>query len=166
MLFDLREQLVTILKQKEMTITTMESCTSGALISSITDVEGASSITEGGYVTYSNKAKIRMGVSEKIINTYGVYSIETAKAMADCCRKLNKANIGVGITGTFSNVDPNNKDSVAGVVYYCININGIEYTKKIILPILFKNIEKTQRQSQKEFVCITILKHIIELISA
>ena len=44
--------IVNKLIEKKITITTMESCTGGFLISSITDVEGASNITEGGFVTY------------------------------------------------------------------------------------------------------------------
>ena len=31
-------------------------------------------------------------------------------------------DIAVGITGTTGNIDPNNSDSVQGVVYFCIRI--------------------------------------------
>ena len=73
-------KLTEILIKKGITVTTMESCTSGLIASLITDSEGASAIFKGGFVTYSNEAKILNGVSESIINDYGVYSPETAKA--------------------------------------------------------------------------------------
>ena len=84
----------------------MESCTAGQIASLLTDTSGSSAIIEGAFVTYSNEAKIQIGVSEKIINEYGVYSKETAAEMAMVCREFYDADIGIGVTGTFGNVDP------------------------------------------------------------
>lgn len=103
------------------TITTMESCTSGQVASLITDTEGASAVMPGAYVTYSNSAKVRMGVPAETIGTFGVYSAETAAAMARACRENCGTDIGVGVTGTFGNVDPSNADSAPGEVYFAID---------------------------------------------
>lgn len=118
------EVLTKTLIEKKLTITTMESCTAGLIMSLITDTEGSSAITKGGFVTYSNEAKIMNGVPAETIEKYGVYSKETAKAMAMACRKTYDANIGLGVTGTFGNVDPNNQDSVPGKVFFAIDMNG------------------------------------------
>ena len=75
-------------------------------------------------MTYSNEAKVMQGVSSEILGTYGVYSKETAIEMARICRKAYQANIGIGVTGTFGNLDPNNQDSVAGQVYFAIDLDG------------------------------------------
>ena len=91
--------------EKNLTISTMESCTGGLIASLLTDTEGASNTIKGSFVTYSNEAKILQGVSEKVIKEKGVYSINTATEMARACKKTYNSNIGVGITGTFSNVD-------------------------------------------------------------
>ena len=99
----------------------MESCTAGQIASLLTDTSGSSAIIEGAFVTYSNEAKIQIGVSEKIINEYGVYSKETAAEMATVCREFYDADIGIGVTGTFGNVDPKNKDSVPGKVFVAIS---------------------------------------------
>ena len=104
------------------TISTMESCTSGMIASTITDTEGASAIFPGGYVTYLNETKIFIGVEEEIIQKYGVYSKECAEAMAKTVQEKLHTDIAVGITGTTGNIDPNNSDSVQGVVYFCIRI--------------------------------------------
>ena len=66
--------------EKNISITTMESCTSGQLASLISDTEGASGVMKGAFVTYSNIAKIMQGVPEETIEKYSVYSSQTAKA--------------------------------------------------------------------------------------
>ena len=88
------------------TISTMESCTSGMIASTITDTEGASAIFPGGYVTYLNETKIFIGVEEEIIQKYGVYSKECAEAMAKTVQEKLHTDIAVGITGTTGNIDP------------------------------------------------------------
>ena len=115
------DNLVKYLIQNNISITTMESCTAGQIASLLTDTSGSSAIIEGAFVTYSNEAKIQIGVSEKIINEYGVYSKETAAEMAMVCREFYDADIGIGVTGTFGNVDPKNKDSVPGKVFFAIS---------------------------------------------
>ena len=113
------------------TISTMESCTSGLIASMITDTEGASAIFPGGYVTYLNETKIFVDVDENIIKKYGVYSNECAKAMAQTVKNKLNTDIAIGITGTTGNIDPNNADSVQGKVYFCIivgqKINSFEF---------------------------------------
>ena len=115
------ERITHLLIQKGLFITTMESCTSGQIASLITDTEGASAIMKGAFITYSNEAKIMLGVPEAVIRECGVYSADTALCMADVCRKAYAADIGIGVTGSFGNVDPNNKDSVPGEVFFAIS---------------------------------------------
>ena len=114
------DRLTRTLIARGLTITTMESCTAGQIASLITDTEGASAVLKGAFVTYSNEAKVKMGVPAEVIDAYGVYSPETAVAMARCCRETYQADIGVGVTGSFGNVDPNNRDSVPGEVFFAV----------------------------------------------
>ena len=103
------------------TISTMESCTGGALVNEITNVEGASNVIKFSAVTYSNEYKIKMGVSENIINTYSVYSRETAKEMSKKISDFTNSDYGVGITGKINKTDPNNlvgKDDLIFVSIY------------------------------------------------
>lgn len=102
----------------------MESATSGQVASLITDTEGSSAIMKGAFITYSNEAKICQGVPAETIATYGVYSRETARAMAVACRKAYGADLSIGVTGTMGNVDPVNADSVPGQVYFALDIEG------------------------------------------
>ena len=127
---NIREKYKSITKtliEKAVTITTMESCTSGQIASLITDTEGASEIFKGAFITYSNEAKIMMGVSKETIESHGVYSEETASEMAKVCREKFQADIGIGITGSFGNADPNNSDSIPGEVFFAIALkDGVE----------------------------------------
>ena len=117
--------LTKLLIKKNMTITTMESATSGQIASLITDTEGSSAVLKGAFITYCNEAKIMQGVPAEVLDKYTVYSKETAEAMAKACAKVYCANIGIGVTGTMGNVDPSNPDaSVPGQVYFAIVIDG------------------------------------------
>ena len=71
---------------------------------------------------HDRSPKIFIGVEEEIIQKYGVYSKECAEAMAKTVQEKLHTDIAVGITGTTGNIDPNNSDSVQGVVYFCIRI--------------------------------------------
>jgi len=114
------KELTLLLIDRKKSITTMESCTSGLIASLISDTEGSSQIMRGAFVTYSNEAKILQGVPSEVIDKYGVYSINTAESMALACKKAYSADIGIGVTGTLGNVDPNNQDSIPGNVFFAI----------------------------------------------
>lgn len=90
------------------TISTMESCTGGAVVNAITNVEGASQILKYSAVTYSNEFKIKMGVDKKVIDKYTVYSMETANEMSKNISKFTNSNYGIGITGQINRTDPAN----------------------------------------------------------
>lgn len=150
----IEEKLVQILEEKNLTISSVESCTGGSLINRITNVEGASEVTNGGIVTYSNSQKIKLGVPAKIIRKYGVYSEECAETMAGLGMELFESDISIGITGTLSNLDPNNMDSEEGKVYYSIMIkeNGKYLNLNSVLLVAIR-----ERSLQKEYIVDQII---------
>lgn len=156
------KKITHLLIQKKYTITTMESCTSGFVASLITDTEGSSAIFTGSCVTYSNEAKIMQGVEKSIIEKFGVYSVETANAMANAIMKMYPSNIAIGITGTFGNLDLNNSDSVLGKVFVSLKINK-EECKEVIWEEFFlpKNIS---RFKSKIYIANKIGKMIIKFL--
>ncbi len=129
--------LTKLLIEKKLTITTMESATSGQIASLITDTEGSSAVLKGAFVTYCNEAKIMQGVPAEVIEKYTVYSKETAAAMAQACSHTYSADIGIGVTGTMGNVDPANEaHSIPGRVYFAISLKGQVHTYCRELPVL------------------------------
>ena len=127
-------KLTSTLIEKELTISTMESCTSGLIASLLTDIDGSSKATKGSFVTYSNEAKIACGVPAEVIDTYGVYSEETAIEMAKNSRKAYAADIGMGVTGSLGTADPNNRDSVPGEVFFAIDYHGAVKACRLEVP--------------------------------
>lgn len=100
------EEIVHYLITNHISISTMESCTGGLLASLITDIPDASTILKFSAVTYSTEYKIKMGVSKEVIDTYTVYSEETAREMAKKISDFTDSDLGVGITGRLvSNLD-------------------------------------------------------------
>ena len=126
-----KDNIIKKLIDTHTTVSTMESCTSGMIASTITDTEGASAIFPGGYVTYLNETKIFIGVEEEIIRKYGVYSKVCAEEMARTVQEKMHTDIAIGITGTTGNIDPNNADSMQGVVYFCIRVKDKENTFEV-----------------------------------
>lgn len=137
----LYQRVTEALIRKRKTISTMESCTSGLVASFITDTEGASETLKGAYITYSNDAKIMQGVPERVILEHGVYSKETACAMANACRESYQADIGVGVTGSLGRMDPNNEDSIAGKVCVCVAFGHSAIATEVSLPKLLSRHE-------------------------
>jgi nicotinamide-nucleotide amidase len=88
-----------LLKAKGYTVAVMESCTGGMLGSAITDINGSSDYFVGGGITYTEASKIAAGVPAETLERFGVYSKETAAAMALAACKTYGADCGVGITG-------------------------------------------------------------------
>lgn len=128
-------KLTKLLIEWNMSITTMESATAGQIASLITDTEGASAIFKGASITYSNETKIMQGVSAEVIHKYTVYSKETAEAMATACANMYGADIGIGVTGTMGNTDPDNADaSVPGQVYFAISLKGTVRSYVVEIP--------------------------------
>ena len=102
------------------TISTMESCTGGAIANAITNTEGASDIFEYSAITYSNQSKIKMGVSAEIIEKYSVYSKEVAREMAKSIANFSNSRLGVGVTGRLNRADKNNVGGDTSSVYVAI----------------------------------------------
>ncbi len=139
------ECVTKLLIEKKMTITFMESCTSGLLASMLTDTEGASEVFKGSLVTYSNEEKLRQGVDVKIIEAFGVYSKECARAMAFAAKGQLNTDIAVGITGSTGNVDPYNADSVTGEAYVCMVIEDEVYDERIVVDVSAMSREQIKR---------------------
>ena len=145
-------KLTVFLIKNHLTISTMESCTGGIIGVLLSDMEGASEVVKGGFFTYSNEAKIKAGVDANIIKEYGVYSHECARAMATASRMSLGADIGIGVTGVLSNIDPSNKDGIPGKVYFAIDHKGS------VESYLIDDLPLDKRPESKLFICRRILE--------
>ena len=153
------KQIVKKLKEKNKTISTMESCTGGGVANSITNIEGASEVLKFSAVTYSNEYKIKMGVNSDIINKYSVYSIETAREMSKNISIFSNSNYGVGITGKLNRIDVNNLYGENNVVY--ISIYDKDNDKYYDYDLL---VTHTTREENKKLVIDFIKEKLLEIL--
>ena len=94
------EAIGILLKEKQLTISTAESCTGGYIANQITNVSGSSVYFERGFVTYSNRSKSELlGISRELIERHGAVSKEVAEAMAAGVRTRTGTDIGLSTTG-------------------------------------------------------------------
>lgn len=89
-----------LLRARNQTLATAESCTGGLLGSRITDIAGSSAYYLGGVVCYTANAKTQLvGVDPTLIREHGEVSEPVAIALANGIRDRFGATWGVGITG-------------------------------------------------------------------
>lgn len=81
------------------TLAVVESCTGGMLGEMLTAISGSSSVFLGGFITYSNTLKQRLGVRAETLHRVGAVSPETAREMAFCGLRESTADYCVSITG-------------------------------------------------------------------
>ena len=153
------EELVQMLIKNNKTISVMESCTGGMLANEITNINDASKVFSYGVVTYSNEAKIKMGVSEKIINNYSVYSSEVARDMALSVANFSDSNYGIGVTGKLKKMDINNLYGMDDIVYFCIydRDNSMFYSESLYVKC-------DNRVDNKREVVNNIVEKMLEII--
>lgn len=122
-----------MLVNKNLTISTAESCTGGMVAASLINYPGISSVFMEGAVTYSNEAKInRLGVSKETLDKYGAVSSEVAAEMAQGIAKTAGTNIGLSTTG-IAGPGGGSEEKPVGLVYVGLSINGEVKTKKLNL---------------------------------
>ena len=96
----LEQKVVAALKERGLTMTTVESCTGGMIAAAVTSVAGSSSVFHQGYVTYCDAAKHEMvGVRKKTLRKYTAVSCQTAKEMAAGGARAAKADCCISVTG-------------------------------------------------------------------
>lgn len=118
------EELVDLLRRKNMTISMAESCTGGLLAACIVSVPDASKVLNQSFVTYTEEAKIKYAhVNPKTIEKYTVVSEEVALEMAKGVKKESNSNVGIGITGYAGPSGDN-----VGLVCFGLTINDEAYS--------------------------------------
>jgi nicotinamide-nucleotide amidase len=93
-------RLLDAYRERGRRIVTAESCTGGLVAALLTQIPGASDVVEGGFIAYSNAAKIGMlGVPVDLIAAHGAASEEVARAMAEGALRASPADISIAVTG-------------------------------------------------------------------
>jgi nicotinamide-nucleotide amidase len=103
-----------LLRAKNWSLATMESCTEGLLCSTIASGRENYTYFKGGLLVCCDEAKMACGVDTSIIEHYGKESTKVAKAMAETARRNLKTDVGIGVGGNI-NPDKNSGDAFIGL---------------------------------------------------
>ena len=122
---NIERQLVNILIEKNINISTAESITGGLVGSRIVNIPGASNIYEEGYITYSNRIKNKvLNVNQDILDKFTAVSEETCKEMIVNLKNKTNTNSSIVTTGY---AGPGEQE---GLAYMGINYENIYFIKK------------------------------------
>ena len=99
-------------------IAVAESCTGGLVAAALTEIPGSSDVFEGGFVTYSNEAKVELlNVNHDVLDTFGAVSIAIAWEMAQGALARTSADTVVAVTGIAGPDGGSEKKPVGTVVF-------------------------------------------------
>ena len=89
-----------LLKQKNSTIATAESCTGGRLAAALNAQSGSSEYYMGSVVAYANEVKEQvLGVEHDTLINYGAVSEQTVREMAEGVRRLMHTDYAIATSG-------------------------------------------------------------------
>jgi PncC family amidohydrolase len=126
------EAIVTIMREKKMTLGTVESATGGMISALITGVPGSSDIFQGSIITYSNEIKMKLaGVKKDSLEKYGAVSAQVAEEMAAGGRKALGVDICIADTG-IAGPGGATPDKPVGLFYLGISCPGGTASRKDI----------------------------------
>jgi nicotinamide-nucleotide amidase len=118
-LYELAARVGIKLRAAERRLVTAESCTGGWVAKALTDIPGSSGWFEGGYVTYSNAAKMRdLGVSAATLASFGAVSEQTVREMAEGALRVAGASVAVAVSGV-AGPDGGSPGKPVGTVWFC-----------------------------------------------
>lgn len=145
----LATSLVALLQEKNLTITTAESCTGGLLSGEIVSVSGASNVFKEGFITYANEAKEKyLGVKHETLEQFGAVSEETAREMAEGAAKAADADTAIAITG-IAGPGSGTEEKPVGLVYIGVYVKGKTKVEKYLL--------KGNRQKVRDYAVVNAL---------
>jgi nicotinamide-nucleotide amidase len=117
----LEEVIGRLLVERDMKISTAESCTGGLIANTLTNISGSSAYFERGIVSYTNASKVEiLRVDEDTLAEHGAVSMEVAMQMAEGVKSTSGSDIGIAVTGIMGPTGATTGKPV-GLVYvgYC-----------------------------------------------
>jgi nicotinamide-nucleotide amidase len=118
---NLQSVLGNLLKQKNATLSTAESCTGGFISHLITTVPGSSAYYKGSIVSYDNEIKIsELGVNPTTLEKFGAVSETCVIEMANGVRKKLKTDYAIATSG-IAGPDGGTPEKPVGTVWIAIS---------------------------------------------
>lgn len=152
-----RTELLNVLKDNGLTLSSMESVTGGLFAAAFTALPGASEVFKGAAVTYQDEVKEAFGVRKESIEKFGAISIEVAREMAVRASMFFNTTVSVSFTG---NAGPEAQEGKPlGLIYIAIRIKDKLFSYKL----QFQGERDVIRKQCVDFAFTTIYEKIMAL---
>ncbi len=153
----LEKTVVHLLREKELTLSTAESCTGGLIANRITNVPGSSEVFTHGFITYSNAAKSQLlGVPAEDLDLHGAVSETVARRMAEGAAEASGANIAVAVTG-IAGPGGGSAEKPVGTAWIGIWSRGKTEAVRVFHPRARKDFKQAVSQAALDLVRRSIL---------
>ncbi len=125
----LEEEIGDLLREKKLTLGTVESATGGLISNLITDIPGSSDYYRGSVIAYNNDIKTRVvGVKEETIAKNGAVSPQVVEEMAQGGRKVLAVDICIADTG-IAGPGGGTRNKPVGLFYIGLSHGGGTYSQ-------------------------------------
>lgn len=129
----LEEVVGELLKDRNESLSTAESCTGGYVAHLITSIPGSSAYYQGSVLSYSNDVKINeLNVSSSDLINHGAVSQEVVEQMAQNVRTKLGTTYGVATSG-IAGPDGGTEEKPVGTVWIAVADENKVYSKKLQL---------------------------------
>lgn len=126
----LEKAILDIMKRRNLTLSTAESCTGGYIAHLITQHAGSSSVFAGGAVVYSNQLKQSvLGVKASTLDSFGAVSEETVKEMAAGAISHFKTDYAIAVSG-IAGPDGGTPEKPVGTVWIALAARDKVFAKR------------------------------------
>ena len=124
-----------LLKEKNQTVCTAESCTGGEIAHLITGIPGSSLYYKGSVIAYANSVKTRiLNIPDEILSEYGAVSEEVVSYMANETRKLLATDYCIATSG-IAGPDGGTESKPVGTLWMAVSSEMGTVTEKRIFGI-------------------------------
>ena len=121
-----------LLQSKGQTIGTVESCTGGSIMASLTSISGSSDYVLGGLITYSNELKMKLAhVSFETLERFGAVSEEIVLEMAAGGKKELGVDWSISVSGIAGPLGGSD-DKPVGTVWIAIDGPDRKISRKFL----------------------------------
>ena len=152
-------EIINIMREKKLTLGTVESATGGLIAHMITNVPGSSDVFRGSIISYSNEIKIKIvGVKEATLQEYGAVSGQVARAMAKRGRKVLGVDICVADTG-IAGPGGATPGKPVGLFYLGLSHKDGTFTQKY----LFKGTREENKQQAAQTALMRVREYLDSL---
>jgi nicotinamide-nucleotide amidase len=128
------ELVLGLMRERDLTLATAESCTGGLVAGRLTDVPGSSDVFVGSVVAYADSVKAaQLGVPEQVLREHGAVSEETAAAMARGARERLGADVAVSVTG-IAGPGGGTREKPVGLVFLHVSGPSGELGRRLDFP--------------------------------